>query len=325
MRGAIVTAGGAAQRLLHAAVAPLLPTFPPVTGPLAVLRSAVPKGDAGTLRDLLPRGGPDEALVLEPDRDATSTVFYFPGCGSERLYSTVSMAAIHVLLESGARVVLPPPFLCCGFPHRANAREEQHGKIVLKDVIVFSQIRGMLRHLTFDAVVVTCGTCLEALEKMEVEKVFGCEVADVVAFAGRRGLSLPKDGTALYHAPCHDSFGGAGLRVLGSVLGVEATEVPHCCSEAGTLALSRPDIAEAMRHRKREALSESREAGPDGTGVARRPAVLTNCPSCLTGLKRSEDLGVVARHVAVEAAQRMAPDWRRLLGERAKSATRIRF
>ena len=328
LRGGIVTAGGAAQRLLNAAVSPLLPSFPSVTGPLAVLRSAVPKGDAGTLRDLLPECGPDEALVVEPDQDATSTVFYFPGCGSERLYSTVSMAALHLLLETGTRVVLPPPFLCCGFPHRANAKEEQHGKIVLKDVIVFSQIRGMLRHLTFDAVVVTCGTCMEALGKMEVEKVFGCEVEDVIAFAASRGLALPKDGRALYHTPCHDSFGGAGLTVLGKALGVEATEAPHCCSEAGTLALSRPDIAEAMRHRKREALAAGRDHGPEGEdrpagGV--RPTVLTNCPSCLTGLKRNEDLGVEARHVAVEAAERLSPSWHSLLAERVRKAVPVRF
>jgi FAD/FMN-containing dehydrogenase/Fe-S oxidoreductase len=324
LRGAIVTVGGAAQRFLHGAVTPLLPTFPPVTGPLAVLRSPVPKGDEGTLRDLLPESGPDEALVFETDRDATATVFYFPGCGSERLYSTVSMAAIHLLLETGTRVVLPPPFLCCGFPHRANAWEEAHGKIVLKDVIVFSQIRAMLRHLTFDAVVVTCGTCMEALETMAVEEIFGCEVLDALAFASRRGLNLPKDGTALYHTPCHDSFGGSGLRVLASTLGVSAAEAPHCCSEAGTLALSRPDIAESMRHRKREALVSARGEGagePDGP----RATVLTNCPSCLTGLKRNEDLCIEVRHVAVEAAWRLSPDWRDAFAARAKSAARIRF
>lgn len=319
LRGAIVSAGGTAQRLAHAVVSPLLPAFPSVTGPLGVLRSPVPKADPGTLRDLLPECRPDEAIVLEPGRDAAATVFYFPGCGSERLYSTVAMAAIHVLLEAGCRVVLPPPFLCCGFPHRANAREEAHGKLVLADVIVFSQIRAMLRHLYFDAVVVTCGTCMEALEGMEAGKIFGCEVVDAVAFAGSRGLALPKDGTALYHTPCHDSFDGAGLAVLASTLGVAATDVPHCCSEAGTLALSRPDIAEAMRHRKREALSAAKGPG------AGRPVVLTNCPSCLTGLKRNEDLGVEPRHVAVEAARRLSPDWRALFAERARNAAVIRF
>ena len=115
------------------------------------------------------------------------------------------------------------------------------------------------------------------------------------------------------------AFDGAGLAVLGAALGVAATEIPHCCSEAGTLALSRPDIAEAMRHRKREALSEAK-----GTATG-RPVVLTNCPSCLTGLKRNEDLGVEPRHVAVEAARRLSADWRTLFAERARSAAVVRF
>ena len=53
--------------------------------------------------------------------------------------------------------------------------------------------------------------------------------------------------------------------------------VPHCCSEAGTLALSRPDITDAMLHRKRGALAEA-------LGDRRGATVLTNCPSCVNGL-----------------------------------------
>lgn len=326
LRGAIVSAGGAVQRLAHAALKPLLPAFPSANGPLAALRSPVPKADAGTLRDVLPECGPDEALVLEPDGEASATVLYFPGCGSERLWSSVSTAAIHVLLETGTRVVLPPPFLCCGFPHGANAKEEAQGRIVLRDVIVFSQIREMLRHLSFDAVVVTCGTCMEALERMEAGKVVGCEVEDAVAFAAGRGLALPGGGPALYHAPCHDSFGGAALPILREALGVEAREVPHCCSEAGTLVLSRPDIAEAMRHRKREAIREAVAEARAGAGdSAGKPVFLTNCPSCLTGLKRNADLGVEPRHVAVEAARRLAPEWPALFAERVRGARRVRF
>src|SRR3982751_4682400 len=49
-----------------------------------------------------------------------------------------------VVRPSGPRVVLPPPYLCCGFPAYANARTEQHGRMVLRDTIVFSQIREML-------------------------------------------------------------------------------------------------------------------------------------------------------------------------------------
>ena len=58
--------------------------------------------------------------------------------------------------------------------------------------------------------------------------------------------------------------------------------VPHCCGEAGTLALSRPDIARAMRSRKAVAFqSAARETGTE-------KIVLTNCPACLSGLGKHE-------------------------------------
>ncbi|HEX7578872.1 MAG TPA: DUF3400 domain-containing protein, partial [Thermoanaerobaculia bacterium] len=92
------------------------------------------------------------------------------------------------------------------------------------------------------------------------------------------------------------------------------------CSEAGTLALSRPDIAEAMRYRKRAALSEALRERPE------RTVLLTNCPSCLTGLKRNADLGTEARHVAVEAARRLSGErWQQAFAASARGATRVRF
>jgi Fe-S oxidoreductase len=97
--------------------------------------------------------------------------------------------------------------------------------------------------------------------------------------------------------------------------------VPHCCSEAGTLALSRPDITDAMLHRKRAALAAARGAEPGPP-----PLLLTNCPSCLTGLGRNRDLGVEPRHVAVELARALSgPDWLELLRRRAAGAQAVRF
>jgi D-lactate dehydrogenase (cytochrome) len=72
--------------------------------------------------------------------------------------------------------------------------------------------------------------------------------------------------------------------------------VPHCCGEAGTLALSRPDIAAAMRARKRDALQSVFH------GINGQKVVLTNCPSCLSGLGRNESSGFKARHLAEELA-----------------------
>jgi Fe-S oxidoreductase len=323
-RGGVVRLGGGLQRAMSKLAAPLLSG--PATAapyPLQLLRSPLPPVDPETLRDVLPQCGPAQALVLEPDAEAAATVFYFPGCGSERLHSSVAMAALHVLLETGTRVVLPPPFLCCGFPAYANARTEQHGRMVLRDTIIFSQIREMLSYVSFDAVVVTCGTCREALGAMEAGKIFGCGVQDVSRFALDRGLSVtPASGGAryLYHTPCHDSLDGQGPAIIAKVAGIEVETVPHCCSEAGTLALSRPDITDAMLHRKTAALKETLAAGAGGA------VLLTNCPSCLQGLGRNAALGAEPRHVAIELARALSGErWQDAFRARAAKAQAVHF
>jgi D-lactate dehydrogenase (cytochrome) len=229
------------------------------------------------------------------------------------------MAALHVLTQTGARVILPPPFLCCGFPAHANGRLDQHGRMVLRSALLFTQIREMFAYLTFDAVAVTCGTCREALGAMDAAKIFGCPVVDVARWLDGRGLRLGGGGTCAYHAPCHDSLDGNGVQVLKAICGIEARIVPHCCSEAGTLALSRPDITEAMRHRKSVATRETL-VGTDGA------VLLTNCPSCLQGLGRNLDTDVKPRHIIVEIARRLSGDnWLDILRERAAVVQAIRF
>jgi D-lactate dehydrogenase (cytochrome) len=322
-RASVLRLGGAAQRAGHALAAPFQPQDGPAASyPMRLLRSSVPPVPPLTLRDVLPPCEPDQVLVLEPEGEAQTTVFYFAGCGSERLYATISMAAIHLLLELGTRVVLPPPFLCCGFPAHVNAKASQHSRIVLRDTILFSQIRGMFAHLDFDACVITCGTCLEGLAAMDTAKLFGGRVVDLAAYAAERGLRLSGEGRQLYHAPCHDSLGGRAGATLQRIGGFGRLEpVPHCCSEAGTLALSRPDITDAMLHRKREALQEALAA--DGPAPA---AILTNCPSCLQGLGRNRDLGLTPKHLAVALAERHSgPGWQERFRAQAARATAFTF
>ena len=318
-RGAVVRLGGSLQRALARMAGPAADGGPRPRA-LQLFASPGPRADAETLRDLLPPCKPDQALVLEPEGEARSTVFYFPGCGSERLHSSVSMAALHVLLATGTRVVLPPPFLCCGFPARANAAVEQHSRAVLRDTILFSQIREMFSYLQFDAVAVTCGTCREALAAMEAGKIFQAPILDVARFALDRGLSVDLPGDYLYHPPCHDSLDGKAEAVLERIGGARVERVEQCCSEAGTLALSRPDITDAMLHRKRGALAEALASRPRGA------VVLTNCPSCMSGLGRNEAMGVEPRHVAVELARALSGEgWRDLFRRQAQRAQAVRF
>ena len=319
-RNSVVRVGGAAIRTGNRFAKPFQPAEgPSAFYPLKIVSSSVPPVPEETLRDVLPPCDPDQALVFE-QTDSGKTVFYFPGCGSERLHSTISMAAIHLLLESGVRVVLPPPFLCCGFPAYVNAQSDQHTKILLRNTVIFSQIREMLAYLDFDACVVSCGTCMEALGGMETRKLFGGNIVDVTSYAVGNGLKLEGNGRCMYHAPCHDSLEGKALETLSELGGFGVvTPVDHCCSEAGTLALSRPDITDSMLQRKRDAIRDAKEE--TGEGV-----ILTNCPSCVQGLGRNRDLGVEPLHIAVAIAEKLSgADWKVRFKEQAAKATAVRF
>lgn len=261
-----------------------------------LLSSPIPRPSSGTLWYILPECPSNQTVLIDPPKALLHTVFYFPGCGSERLYSTVSKAALYILLKTGARVVLPPPFICCGFPARINAAADLYERQILRNTIIFNQIRDMLAYMEFDACVVSCGTCREGLQQMGVETIFGCGIEDVSRFVLEKGLRLNPGRACLYHKPCHDSLDDGAASLLRTYGRYDVSLVEHCCSESGTLALSRPDIAEAMRKRKFDTLS-----GAVKPSVG-QSLVLTNCPSCLQGLGRNVSLNIEPRHIAEELA-----------------------
>jgi FAD/FMN-containing dehydrogenase/Fe-S oxidoreductase len=295
--------------------------------PLSLFGTPIPRPGKRPLHKLLPRCLPTQALLINPASDAQATAFYFPGCGSERMYSEVGQASLYLLLKAGCRVVLPPPFLCCGFPIGVNAKAVEHGRNALSDTIIFSQIREMFRYLKFDVCAVSCGTCREALSALGTAKIFNCDLVDVSEFVLGTGLKANGGGHFLYHKPCHDSLDGAAVSLLKKHLGAEVRSVSHCCSEAGTLALSRPDISSKMLDRKAIAIKSAIEPRSD------HPLVLTNCPSCLQGLGRlsstagrSTALGIRPRHIAVELARRVGGDhWKQEFTDLVKSAEAVNF
>ncbi len=320
-RRTVLRGGGAVQRMGTMISAPLQPeNNPPALYPLRMMRSPVPPVSDQTLRDVLPECGPDQVLVFEPSGEVKSTVFYFPGCGSERLNSPVAMAAIHLLLEHGTRIVLPPPFLCCGFPAHVNAKTAQYSSMVLRNTVLFSQIREMFAYLDFDACIVTCGTCMDGLEAVETGRLFGGRTVDIAAYLLEKGLKLDPRGEYLYHAPCHDSLSGKAQQTLQGIGGfVSVTPVPHCCSEAGTLSLSRPDITDSMLQKKREAVKETLHG-------AENAVILTNCPSCVQGLGRSLDLGILPKHIAVVLAEKHSGSgWSDIFRNQAATASKVTF
>ncbi len=321
-RKGVVEWGGAIQRLAAKAYKSAPPA---ITGnnwrPLAMLKTPMMPASRTPLGDLLPAYAEREALMLQPEGPVHKTVFYFPGCGSERLYADIAAAAIYLLVKTNTRVILPPPFQCCGFPAKANAKTRQAGVIGLRDTIILSQIKEMLGHLVFDNFLVSCGTCREALRELGCDEIFGCAIVDVAQFVmdnsnGR--LTGRRPDPVLYHTPCHDSLDGNGAHLLGRLFH-EVKSVANCCSEAGTLAISRPDIAHAMLERKRESLCKAQSE--NGAAV-----VATNCPSCLSGLGRNRDLGLAPRHMAVVLAEILGgEDWRNEFARLTAGAEKVTF
>ncbi|HUX37373.1 MAG TPA: FAD-linked oxidase C-terminal domain-containing protein, partial [Rectinemataceae bacterium] len=287
--------------------------------PLSLMSSPIPLSKGRPLPEALPRYGERQALLVAPPEPNGKTVFYFPGCGSERLHGAVGRASLYLLLKAGVQVVLPPAGLCCGYPFGVNGRLDKQKAIELADTIIFNQIREMFSYLEFDAVVLSCGTCTESLGHIEASRFFDAPLRDLSEFALEAGLEHGGLGEVMYHKPCHDSLDGKGAGLIARA-GGRARTLPHCCGEAGTLALSRPDIAVDLHDRKAAAIVEALAEKPT------RRTLVANCPSCIQGLGRHEDLGVEVKHLAMVLAEAAGGrDWEAELETMTRGAEAVTF
>ena len=226
----------------------------------------------------------------------SEAVFYFPGCGSERLFSQVGLATQAMLYEIGVQTVLPPGYLCCGFPQRASGQFDKADKITTDNRVLFHRVANTLNYLDIKTVVVSCGTCLDQLEDYEFGKIFpGCRLVDIHEYLLEKGVKLEGvTGTRyLYHDPCHTPMKQQDpMKTVNALIAtadgslVDKTE--RCCGESGTLAIARPDISTQVRFRKEEELKLGANK-QRGDGYAGPIKVLTSCPSCLQGLQRYQD------------------------------------
>ncbi len=254
-------------------------------------------------------------VLRKPDvKKRGDSVFYFPGCGSERLFSQIGMATIAMLYETGATTVLPPGYLCCGYPQNAAGDTAKGTQISTENRVLFHRIAQALSYLEINTVIVSCGTCLDQLLKYEFEKIFpGCRLLDIHEYLLEKGVKL--DGTSgtkyVYHDPCHTPIKTTDPTQLTSdLMGQEVLLTDRCCGEAGTFAVSRPDIASQLRFRKQESLREGIVAhtGSD-TAKNGNVKILTNCPACQQGLSRyADDTGMDTDYIVVEMMKELHGD-----------------
>ncbi|HZE92826.1 MAG TPA: FAD/FMN-binding oxidoreductase [Rhizobacter sp.] len=248
----------------------------------------------------------------------TEAVFYFPGCGSERLFSQVGLATQAMLWHADVQTVLPPGYLCCGYPQRGSGQFDKAEKIITDNRVLFHRVANTLNYLDIKTVVVSCGTCYDQLQGYQFEKIFpGCRIIDIHEFLLEKGIKLGGAGGYLYHDPCHSPMKLQDpMKTVKALLGDNILESKRCCGESGTLGVTRPDIATQVRFRKEEELRKD-EAALRATGVVPGKGnlkVLTSCPSCLQGLSRyTGDLNnglLEADYIVVEMANQMlGADW----------------
>jgi hypothetical protein len=337
MRSAMVDVGFKAQRALHGLLEPVArrqTAAPPATLGTAPLKEQVihfinkkmpgglPKKTARALLDIEDR---DYVPIIRDPKATTpetEAVFYFPGCGSERLFSQVGLATQAMLWHAGVQTVLPPGYLCCGYPQRGSGQFDKAEKIITDNRVLFHRVANTLNYLDIKTVVVSCGTCYDQLQGYEFEQIFpGCRIVDIHEYLLGKGITLQAgqgDAGYLYHDPCHSPMKQQDpmKTVKALVGGSTVLKNERCCGESGTLGVTRPDISTQVRFRKEEELRKGEAALRTQPGVAAGGPVkiLTACPSCLQGLKRYEnDLtnGLLeADYIVVEMARLiLGPTW----------------
>lgn len=327
-RKAMVDLGFKAQRmgnrLLKGLAKPQTASPPPTTGKPPVREQVIhfvnkkmpgnlPKKTARALLDI--EDDKIVPIIRNPKKTTADTeaVFYFPGCGSERLFSQVGLATQAMLWEVGVQTVLPPGYLCCGYPQRGAGQYDKADKMMTDNRVLFHRMANTLNYLDIKTVLVSCGTCYDQLATYEFEKIFpGCRIMDIHEYLLEKGVKLEGvNGTRyMYHDPCHTP-----MKLQDSMKTVNALVSTHdnvriekndrCCGESGTFAVTRPDISTQVRSRKEvEMVKGADKLRADGfKGDVK---ILTSCPSCLQGLSRyNDDSGTTADYIVVEIAKHL--------------------
>ena len=250
----------------------------------------------------------------------TEAVFYFPGCGSERLFSQVGLATQAMLWHAGVQTVLPPGYLCCGYPQKGSGQFDKAEKIITDNRVLFHRVANTLNYLDIKTVVVSCGTCYDQLQSYEFDKIFpGCRIIDIHEYLLEKNIKLDMNtgaGTGyLYHDPCHSPMKlQEPMKTVKALLGDNVLQNERCCGESGTLGVTRPDISTQIRFRKEEELQKGADAlrAMGAVGEKANVKILTSCPSCLQGLTRyGNDLNnglLEADYIVVEMANQILGD-----------------
>ncbi len=270
-----------------------------------------------TMRQLLSAEETDLVPIIrnpEVNQSNRDSVFYFPGCGSERLFSQIGIAILATLYETGTRTVLPPGYLCCGYPQTSAGQTKKGHDITTRNRVLFHRVANTLNYLDIKTVIVSCGTCLDQLEKYQFEQIFpGSRIMDIHEYLMEKGMHVKQQSEYqyTYHDPCHTPIKQyAPLEVASTIMQAPVELSNRCCGEAGTLATSRPDIAHQLYSCKLQSMLAAKSRLDD---VDKPVKCLTSCPACQQGLSRYEkQVGIDTDYIVVEFARlNYGEDWQK--------------
>jgi len=204
MREVFIRWGYKGHQLLHkvAKLVGLVKTKPAATRNLDGVQAQIinfverplPSLPLNTARQILGIESRDKNMIpiLRDTKKSTDrAVFYFPGCGSERLFSQVGIATQAMLFDLGVNVVLPPSYLCCGYPSTASGDHAKGDEITYDNRVLFHRLKNALSYLDFEAVIVSCGTCYDQLDKYHLGEIFpDAPLIDIHEYLMTQGVSV---------------------------------------------------------------------------------------------------------------------------------------
>jgi Fe-S oxidoreductase len=104
----------------------------------------------------------------------------------------VGLATQAMLWHAGVQTVLPPGYLCCGYPQRGSGQFDKAEKIITDNRVLFHRVANTLNYLDIKTVVVSCGTCYDQLQGYKFEDIFpGCRIVDIHEYLLEKGITLP--------------------------------------------------------------------------------------------------------------------------------------
>ena len=93
--------------------------------------------------------------------------------------------------------MLPPGYLCCGYPQTAAGEAQTGQKISTDNRVLFHRVANTLNYLDIKTVIVSCGTCMDQLQHYEFDKIFpGCRLLDIHEYLLEKGREARRRATA---------------------------------------------------------------------------------------------------------------------------------